>query len=50
VRVWDPEALALEHVVSMGRVQSFQGIKCLASVGREVWGCFCEKVVIWGRD
>jgi hypothetical protein len=50
VRVWDLETLGLEHVVPAGRVDRGQGVWCLASVGREVWGCVGDGAVVWGRD
>jgi hypothetical protein len=49
VLVWELETLGLQHVVAAGRVGSDEGVWCLASVGREVWGGVGEEVVVGGR-
>jgi hypothetical protein len=38
VWVWELETLGLQHVVAAGRVGRYEGVRCLARVGREVWG------------
>jgi WD40 repeat protein len=50
VRVWELETLGLQHVVAAGRVRCGEGVRCLARVGREVWGGVGEEAVVWGRD
>ena len=49
MRVWELETLGLQHVVAAGRVERGEGVRCLASVGREVWGGVGEEAVVWGR-
>jgi WD40 repeat protein len=50
VRVWDLETLALRHAVPAGRASPGDGVRCLVSSGRAVWGGVGAEAAVWGRE